>query len=313
MTDAIGGYFGLELRRGEHYHHSALKLNTARNCFEYILRARQYDKVYMPCYTCEVMFQPLDRLGVSYELYHVNEDLEITVLPELKASEAILYTNYFALKHDYAQKLASIYGDRLIIDNAQAFYAPRIEGTDTFYSARKFFGVPDGAYLYTDCILDEELEQDVSLERTAHLLKRIESGAESGYPDFRKADDSLDNQPIKRMSLLTEAILMSIDYQEARRCRCENFKYLESHLALTNQLNCHADEDAVPMCYPYLSSDPDQRGRLIENRIYVPRYWPNEFNDNTGTEQRLQEMLLPLPVDQRLEESDLVKILNCLK
>ncbi len=34
--DAIGGYFELELRKGEHYHKDALKLNTARNCFEYV-------------------------------------------------------------------------------------------------------------------------------------------------------------------------------------------------------------------------------------------------------------------------------------
>lgn len=42
--DAIGGYFELELRKGEHYHKDALRLNTARNCFEYILLARKYKK-----------------------------------------------------------------------------------------------------------------------------------------------------------------------------------------------------------------------------------------------------------------------------
>ena len=41
---AIGGYFELELRKGEHYHKEALRLNTARNSFEYILRARGYKR-----------------------------------------------------------------------------------------------------------------------------------------------------------------------------------------------------------------------------------------------------------------------------
>lgn len=36
MEKAIGGYFELELRKGEHYHKDALRLNTARNCFEYV-------------------------------------------------------------------------------------------------------------------------------------------------------------------------------------------------------------------------------------------------------------------------------------
>ena len=48
MNGAIGGYFELELRSGERYHKDALCLNTARNCFEYILLARKYKKVYIP-------------------------------------------------------------------------------------------------------------------------------------------------------------------------------------------------------------------------------------------------------------------------
>jgi hypothetical protein len=65
---AIGGYFGLELRGGEHYHKNALRLNTARNCFEYILRAKHYKKVYIPYYTCEVMLEPLKKCNVEYEI-----------------------------------------------------------------------------------------------------------------------------------------------------------------------------------------------------------------------------------------------------
>ena len=94
---AIGGYFELELRKGEHYHKEALRLNTARNSFEYILRARGYKKVYMPYYTCEVMFQPLKKLEIEYSFYHIDESFEICNLPILKESEALLYTNYFAL------------------------------------------------------------------------------------------------------------------------------------------------------------------------------------------------------------------------
>ena len=73
MSDAIGGYFGLELRKGEHYHKDALRLNSARNCFEYVLLARQYKRVYVPYFTCEVMLEPLHKLGIEYTFYHINE------------------------------------------------------------------------------------------------------------------------------------------------------------------------------------------------------------------------------------------------
>lgn len=48
MKEAIGRYFNLELCEGEHYHKNALRLNSARNCFDYVLRARAYRKVFIP-------------------------------------------------------------------------------------------------------------------------------------------------------------------------------------------------------------------------------------------------------------------------
>ena len=120
---AIGGYFELELPKGEHYHKKAIRLNTARNCFEYVLRARGYAKVYIPYYTCEVMLEPIIKLGLDYEFYHINDQLELQNLPKLSENEAILYTNYFGLKQNCVKRLAAEYGIQLIVDNAQAFYA----------------------------------------------------------------------------------------------------------------------------------------------------------------------------------------------
>ena len=53
----IGGYFEIEfpdVHSG--IHEKAIKLNTARNCFEYILQANRYSKVYVPYFTCDVVF-----------------------------------------------------------------------------------------------------------------------------------------------------------------------------------------------------------------------------------------------------------------
>lgn len=310
---AIGGYFELELRKGEHYHKEALRLNTARNSFEYILRARGYKKVYMPYYTCEVMFQPLKKLEIEYSFYHIDESFEICNLPILKEGEALLYTNYFALKQRYVESLANIYGSQLIVDNAQAFYAPRLDGIDTFYSARKFFGVPDGAYLYTDCLLEEELEQDISLDRMTHLIKRIELGAEAGYDDFRRADDSLDNQPIRKMSRTTEAILQSIDYEDIASKRRANYLFLEKHLAVQNKLSLIMNKDDVPMAYPYFIDSSSIRSNLIANRLYVPIYWESvaETCPPTALELDLVNMIIPLPVDQRI--LDMSRVLTFIK
>lgn len=315
MTDAIGGYFELELRKGEHYHKNTLRLNTARNCFEYILRARKYTKVYIPYYTCEVMLEPLKKCNVDYVFYHINEQLEpIEETYQLQPTEAFLYTNYYGLKQRCVERLAEQYGKQLIVDNAQAFFAEPLEGIDTFYSARKFFGVADGAYLYTDAQLDMEFEQDQSYQRMSHLLMRADIGAEVGYGEFRKNDDLLIDNPIRLMSNLTEKILCSIDYESIKQQRRSNYMQLDEQLRNKNGIHLTMDEDAVPMVYPYLTDDATLRQRLIDNRIYVARYWPNVLNwcRPRDIEKTLAKDMIPLPIDQRYGEEDMKKVIETI-
>lgn len=312
---AIGGYFSLETNAGEHYHKDAIRLNTARNCFEYVLRARNYRKVFIPYYTCEVMLEPIEKLGLAYEFYHINEKLEPAVLPVLKSDEAFLYTNYFGLKQSCVKVLAARYGKQLVVDNAQAFYAEPIEGIDTFYSPRKFFGLSDGAYLYTNKPLQQEFEQDFSFDRMSHLLKRIDLGAEAGYQDFRVNDDVLIGQDIKRMSKLTETLLSSIDYEQAKKVRIENYHTLDEALSSTNQFHLVLGDNDVPMVYPYLADDSTFKKRLITEKIYVATYWPNVFEwcGLDDFEYTIAENTAYIPIDQRYSIEDMQRIIKSIE
>lgn len=312
---AIGGYFSLELPLNEEFHKDAIRLNTGRNCLEYILRSRKYNKVYIPYYTCEVIIEPLKKLNIQYEFYHIDIHLEIADKFALKKDEALLYTNYFGLKQRFIEQLANRLGSQLIIDNTQAFYAKPIQGIDTFYTCRKFFGVPDGAYLYTSARLYENLEQDFSYNRMAHLLKRIDLSTEEGFTDFRRNDDSLNNQPIRRMSALTQRIMQSIDYGRVAKQRRVNYSYLHRLLDEKNKLSLSLDDEAVPMVYPFLTSIEGLREKLIENKIFVARYWPNvlEWCQPTNREYCLTKNLLCLPIDQRYEEKEMNRIVTIIQ
>lgn len=310
MNKAIGGYHELELWKGEHFHKKALRLNTARNCFEYVLRARGYRKVYIPYYTCEVMLEPINKLGISYEFYNINEDFEPIQNIQLCDREAFLYTNYFGIKQLCVEKLAQIYGNRLIIDNAQAFFAKPLDGIDTFYSCRKFFGVPDGAYLYTDCFLATRFEQDHSYTRISHLLKRIDLSAEDGYKDFQQAEDLLCNQSILTMSKFTELLLSSINYSNIAHKRRANYEILRKSLGGKELL-----DDDVPMVFPYLANDGQSlRKNLIQNKIFVAKYWPNveEWVGENALETWMANNILPLPIDQRYGVEDMQRIINTI-
>ncbi len=310
----IGGYFSLELPHREEFHKGALRLNTGRNCLEYILRARNYSKVYIPYYTCDVLLEPFRKLDVKYEYYRIDRNLEMADTVSVQADEALLYTNYFGLKQDYVEQLAREFGSHLIIDDTQAFYAKAIEGVDTFYSCRKFFGVPDGAYLYTDARLEIDLPVDVSNDRMAFLLKRIDLGAEAGYVDFRQLGKLLAGQPVKRMSNLTRRLMCGIDYEKAARRRQENYQYLHNALAAGNHLQLRVDAASVPMVYPYLIEDRTVKARLISNKVFVATYWPNvlEWCKPEDWEYNLAERTVFLPVDQRYGPDEMNQVINLI-
>ena len=313
--EVIGGYFSLELPQREEYHKDAIRLNTGRNCLEYILRVRGYKKVYVPYYTCEAVMEPINKLGIPYEYYHRDIHFEIRDRFTLKEGEALLYTNYFGLKQRYVGQLAEKIGPRLIVDNTQAFYAKPIPGIDTFYTCRKFFGVPDGAYLFCDKELDEEIEQDYSYDRVTHLVKRIDLSAEEGFMDFRRVDDGLDNQPIRKMSKLTQRLMKGIDYDSAAQKRRANYLILQKALGKENNIELSLEDDAVPMVYPYLVPAKGLREKLIENKIFIARYWPNviEWTTKEDIDYLLAYQMQPLPIDQRYGADDMNRIISIVK
>lgn len=312
--ESIGGYFSLELSEGESYHPQAIALNTGRNCLEYILRSHNYRKVYIPYYTCGVVMEPFHKLCIPYCYYHINEQLEIAENISLEKEEALLFTNYFGLKQSYVERLARQYGKQLIVDNTQAFYAKPISGVDTFYTCRKFFGVPDGAYLYTDAHADLKLEQDVSYARVSFLMKRLDLGAQAGYADFQEQRKRMEGQPIKRMSNLTAKMMEGIDYRYVAKRRRENYRYLHQIFAEKNQLLFELDEDAVPMVYPYLTNDEKLKQKLIDERIYVPTYWPNvlEWCGEMDLEYLLAKDTCFIPIDQRYGIGEMERIINVI-
>jgi hypothetical protein len=314
---SIGGYFGLELNQGmEEYHSGAINLNTGRNALEYILMVNSYNKLYIPFYTCGVILEPLLKLNIEYEFYSIDANLEpVFNYGNLKDNEGFLYTNYFGLKDDFILYLTGICNN-IIIDNAQSFFSRPLEGVDTFYTARKFFGVSDGAYLYSEHRIAVELDFDDSSCRLGHLIKRIEHGVKNGYSDFLKTEEELKNEPIKQMSRLTNKILKSIDYNNVIKKRVHNFKYLMKELNSLNELKFELHDGFVPMVYPFLDANSSKLySRLIGNEIFVAKYWPNvkEWVATDSFEYYLAENLLALPIDHRYEIEDMARIINLIK
>jgi len=310
--EEIGGFFELQLRKGEHYHKGAVRLNTARNCLEYILRAKKYRKIYIPYLDSEVIWEPIKKLGIECEFYSVDFRLDPVFDKLLAEDEVFFYSDTYGIKCLTVEKLVEKYGKQLIVDNTHAFYSFPYMGIDTIYSPRKFFGLPDGAYLYTDVLLDEEFEQDMAIPHMTHLLKRLEYGsANAAYQDYLNYCDSLIGQPIKRMSNLAEALLENIDYENLKERQISNFRYLHSVLGKYNEF-VYDDfpADTCPLSYMFYSEDQGLRKRLIDNKIYVSTYWKATLDlvEKDSAEYNIVNYLLPLPCDHRYDGEDMKRV-----
>lgn len=312
-NNVIGGYFGLETSGISNLlHPDALALNTGRNALEYVLIVKKIQKIYLPYFTCDVLLEPLRKLKISFEFYCIDHQLEpVFDFSVLKSNDAFLYTNYFGLKDSYIKQL-SLSCEQLIIDNAQSFYSKPHGNESTIYSARKFFGVADGAYLYCNNKLSQTFKMDSSSDRMSHLLIRNDISAEAGYANFITNDKLLKNQPIKKMSSLTNSILGTINYEEVAIKRFKNYRFLENFLKNDNQFSLEIEASSVPMVFPFWTKDKSLKKRLLENKIYTPTYWPNviEWCESDSFEFKLTSEVVYLPIDQRYSIMDMKKILE---
>ncbi len=316
----IGGYFELELsNRGGFLHDDGILLNSGRNALEYILRSLpEIKNLYIPYFTCDVVMEPIEKLTIPYSRYHINECLEISEDINVQEGEYILYTNYYGIKDNYCKVLAERYGDKLIIDNAQAFYSKRIAGIKTFYSPRKFVGIPDGGIAYIeDGISIDQFEQDQSWGRCSHLLKRYDLIPSDGYADFKANSRKLANQPIKRMSNLTRSLLCSIDLEEKKEARRQNFNELHNAFKSINKLDTiHLDDFEAPLVYPlWVEKGKELKSKLIKKQTFCATYWPNVFDwcKENDLEYNLANDIICIPIDQRYDSEDMERIIKIIK
>ena len=317
MNNEIGGYFGLELRKNDFFLHSdGILLNSGKNALRYIVESiNDISHIWIPYYTCDIILKLIKELDIPHSFYSINEKLEISKDIFLSKGDYLLFTNYYGIEDSYIKDLFQKYRDQLIVDNAQAWYAKTLIGCKTFYSPRKYVGVPDGGIAFVnERIRIDRLEQDISYDRCKHLLKRYDLSANLGYMDFKQNDIDLSSAPMLRMSKLTYQILSSIDFRVIKNRRISNFELMHNALGRKNQLLIPEMNYSCPMVYPFLSQNNSLKQHLINHKIYVATYWPNvlEKCDKKSFDYRLADNLVAIPIDQRYGEEDMEYMINLI-
>lgn len=130
--------------------------------------------------------------------------------------------------------------------------------------------------VYTSNTIDITL-QDESFERMRFLMGRFERSASEFYDEYVNNNHLFKNEPIKRMSKLTENLLHSFDYDMIKNKRTENFRYLHEHLSCINKLTLDLVEGGY--MYPLMIENAEKvRKQLQKKKIYIPILWPSVFS-----------------------------------
>jgi hypothetical protein len=310
----VGGFFELEpgVTSGC-FHPEAFPLCSGRAALGHILDELQPDSVWAPFYICDSALSPIVHRQIPIKFYALSASFEPLLDVALASRDCVLYVNYFGLHTHVARALAESRPHRTVIDDTQAFFCRGHAGAYSFNSARKFFGVPDGAYAYGTTGKHSDSYERVTEVRYQHLVSRLLGFQREGYEQYLESERRVCSAP-RGMSVLAEQVLASIDYERARSVRRRNFWAVHECLGAHNQLaSCCSlmDADDVPFCYPFLPERPVDRRRLWTNGVFVSVLWPEiETRRPAGFthERRLAAQLLPLPIDQRygVDEMELV-------
>lgn len=270
----IGGYINLDSRYTNNCYDGYHCFNTASNALVYFIKTKKIKKIYIPYYLCDSVSYVLNMNKIQFDYYCLDKLFNPLLDSEINNNEWIYIVNYFGqLSNTKIIKLKEKY-KRIIIDNVQSFFQKPVDDIPTIYSCRKYFGVPDGAYLYAPNVKKIKLKQDNSFDRYKHIIGRLDDNAKDYYVYFKENEEKLTNEECKYMSNSTHVLLLNIDYKFIIKQRNINYFELSNKLDKYNLLKLRKQNG--PYCYPLCIKNGDLiRNELIENKIYVPILWPN--------------------------------------
>ena len=257
-----------------------IKLNLARNCLRYIIKAYKIKEIFVPYYICPTILSAIRSEKCNIKFYHIN--LNFYPNQEFPKEAYILYPNYFGICSKQIIELNSKYPN-IIFDNAHNFYMPDC-GLASFNSLRKFFNLKDGAFLK----ISKEIHTQFETDNFSYPYFK-----ELSYDEFVSNELRLNNQGIKYISPTTEKYFSEINLEQEKLKRLKNFNDLHERFKTKNQLIFTLNKYDVPFIYPYLTYKNQEAEILQQEGYLILRYWnflPEDFPEHV-----FYKYLIPIP------------------
>lgn len=318
----IGSFFELQFPKGMEWYkgcENIARLNTGRAAIWHAYRVTGAKKIWIPYYQCDSIREFLMEKNVEIHYYHIDKNFNPTDLfagPE----DAVLFVNYFGIMSSERMRILSISYKHAIIDNCQAFFCKPLENALNVYSCRKFFGVPDGAYVIGKDAhkFVQEYPQCYSSDTASFLLIRIEYGCEGkGYEARGFNEHRINNEDAMKMSILTHTIIDGTDYGYIHDKRRENFKIINELLCDINIIDPTRfyDNETVPMVYPLLVEEDECIQRLYEAKHFQGHWWSYICKEQpiNSVEYWISRYIIPITIDQRYGRKEIEYLADVIK
>jgi len=305
-------------------------LNGGRACLTVIgdyLLDHGIRKILLPTYLCPSILDALERCGLEYDFYQINEDLSID-LDDLSRKagtyKAVYIINYFGFLHSrearkYLKGLRNN-GVLIIEDNAQAGFNVQPVGNFVFNSLRKL--VPyDGGYLHTNQDIASYLQKyqgrpnqrlplirEYRLRLHDYLIDGI--GSHKRLVDlYSRAEQYYESDIVVEGNSGEQAQIERLDWEGIRKKRRENYHYMLDLIAPIHEvkpifpaLQLNNMPLGVPVYLSGVSRDAVYE-HLGENGIGLFIHWEELRHDARTNKNALAVTMagrmLTLAIDQR--------------
>lgn len=331
--EVIGGEFQIDpnILYWDYKNNLKPSYSLGRTCLYTILDSvkDRINLLLIPDYLCYSVAEVPKRLNVPFKHYHVDLSFEPNAssikqfISDNPNKTAIVLISYFGMvKLDKTiTAIRNEYPDTtIIIDDVQNYYGltSHKDYDYCFTSLRKWFSVPDGAYI----LAKEESNYSKSLfsnpvyaayKASGNLLKNHKDiiGDDISLELIKFGEELMDKEYRYQCSDLSKELIKHIDTDQAKSVRLKNAKFLHDGLTKLG-INHLYDSDSVPLFIPIITEKRDSiRSMLFENKIFCPIHWPVTDTKSQG-ENELYFKELSLICDQRYDETDMERVLQVL-
>ncbi|HMR18257.1 MAG TPA: hypothetical protein PKA53_03060 [Sphingobacterium sp.] len=275
-----------------------------------------WEKIYVPTYYCQEVFDFVRDLNIEIEFYRCNP-LQNVLPPSIKDDDksALLVVNYFgisALDFGHLKNISVIEDlthDLSLINQSKADYV--------FGSLRKILPLPVGGFVKSKQRLDKIpptlFSEEVAHEKFSGMLlkKKYLEGKIKEKDTFRnlfiQAEHSLGNlETYASLPLIVNVYFSGLDIFKIITSKKNNSLLAKSKIksnSIFELLTCNSNAEYTLILMFNKKEDRDNlKKHLIEHNIYPVVLWPNQIHQEDIT---IENSLLFIHIDFRYSAEDI--------